>query len=139
RSRGRGRSRSRSRGRPALQHFNATSHAETRVLVALLVAASALGSLLAKFSDSPFGPLALSNELFVGQGPSADDIATLCGGPESSSSQCLQVRAEHILAGSPSVLVLLIPALLLLIVAEGLRRGRRIAWGAALVLEAGFA
>ena len=122
-----------------LRRFSGTSHAETRVLVALLVAATALGSLLAWLSNSTSGPLALYNELFVGQGPSANDIATTCAGAATASSECLQIRAEDLLAGSPAVLVLFVPVLLLLVVAEGLRRGRRIAWGAALVLEAGFA
>ncbi|MBS2535588.1 rhomboid family intramembrane serine protease [Catenulispora sp. NF23] len=122
-----------------LRHVNITSHAETRVLVALFVAATALGSLLAWLSNSTSGPLALYNELFVGQGPSASDIATTCAGAAATSSECLENRAEDLLAGSPAALVLFVPALLLLIVAEGLRRGRRIAWGAALVLEAGFA
>ncbi|MDI2127218.1 rhomboid family intramembrane serine protease [Yinghuangia seranimata] len=113
------------------------SHAETRVLVALLVASSAFGPAIARITK-PFGPLSLYADLFVGEGPSREDIATACEGVSPTSSDCVAVRVEDFVANSPSVVLLYVVSILLVVVAGGLRRGRRMAWWSAVVLEIGI-
>ncbi|GAA1964322.1 rhomboid family intramembrane serine protease [Catenulispora subtropica] len=112
------------------------SHAENRLLVAIAVGASALGPLIAFLTKAPYGPLSLYSDLFVGTGTGIEDVRNTCAGAADMSGGCLQARSEHLLAGGPAVLMLFVPAILLLIVAEGLRRGRRFALVAAIVVEA---
>ena len=126
-------------GRRRPRHERVVSHAESRVLVAITVGASALGPLIAFLTRAPYGPFSLYSDLFVGTGPGADDLRSSCASAADMSEGCLQVRSESLLASSPSALMLFVPAILLLIVAEGLRRGRRLALLAALVIETGAA
>lgn len=125
--------------RPRRRRARVTSHAETRVLVAITVGASALGPLIAFLAQAPYGPLSLYSDLFVGTGPSIQDVNSSCDGSADWSGGCLELRSEHLLASSPAVLMLFVPAILLLIVAEGLRRGRRLALVSAVLIEAGAA
>ncbi|MCF2530924.1 bifunctional lysylphosphatidylglycerol flippase/synthetase MprF [Yinghuangia soli] len=113
------------------------SHSETRVLIALLVATSALGPAIARITE-PYGPLAIYADLFVGEGPDAFTIQESCEGVSRTASPCLEARVEHLLAGSPSVVLLYVVSILLVIVASGLRRGRRMAWWSAVLLEIGI-
>ncbi len=78
---------------------------EVRVLVGVLVAVPALGGILAALADSAHGPMSLSSLLFATQGR------------------------------WPGVPVQAGPALLLLLCAYGLRRGRRMAWWLAVVIN----
>lgn len=126
-------------GRRRSRRTRAASHAETRVLAAITVGASALGPLIAFLTQAPYGPLSLYSDLFVGTGPAIDDVNSSCDGAADLSGGCLELRSEHLLAGSPAVLMLFVPAILLLIVAEGLRRGRRFALVSAVLIEAGAA
>ncbi|MHA6765182.1 bifunctional lysylphosphatidylglycerol flippase/synthetase MprF [Streptacidiphilus sp. PAMC 29251] len=117
----------------------ASSHAETRVLVALFAATAALGPAVTWITDSQSGPLAIYRDLFIGNPPEPDEIARACAGAAANADQCRELHANHLLADSPSVLILLVPALILVAVAIGLWRGRRMAWWAALVFEAALA
>lgn len=112
------------------------SHTETRVLVALLIATSALGPLIAR-ATHPHGPLALYADLFVGEGPDAFMRSEACRGVAPTAEACLDVRVEHLLATSPSVVLLYVPSILLIVIASGLRRGRRMAWWSAVLVEVG--
>ncbi len=89
------------------------SRRETRVLVA----ATALGPILAAFTGSVEGPLSALADLYVG--PNA-----YVGTTDNRNVA--------------DILMSLVPALLVLVLAAGLRRGRRFAWWATLVFQLMF-
>ncbi len=97
------------------RHLTArSSRREVRVLVALVVAATALGPILVAFTggggiDAPFAAVAL---LYIGV-----DVAY--GNP----------------LGLADTIMALIPALLVLVIAAGLRRGRAFGWWAGVVMH----
>ncbi|MET8685703.1 DUF2156 domain-containing protein [Streptomyces sp. NPDC004732] len=101
------------------------SHAEGRVLVALVVAASAIGPLIATLYKDSLGPFNVL-DLYVSGGPSPQDIADAC--TEAGSSDCARVHAQDHFYGSPAMLMGIAIPLLLLVLAEGLRRGLRLSW-----------
>ena len=114
-----------------------SSHAETRVLVAVFALTSALGPFIAWITNNPYGPMAILVNLFIDEVPTQDDIRDYC---TSSSSDydpvsCRVSTAEHVLAGTPAILVLFVPVLVLGVIAYGLWRGRRMAWVSAIVCE----
>ena len=89
------------------------SRRETRVLVAVVVAATALGPILVAITGEVEGPLSALADLYVG--------------PE----RLLRHQPDRDLA---DILMSVMPALLVLVLAAGLRRGRRFAWWAAMVV-----
>jgi lysylphosphatidylglycerol synthetase-like protein (DUF2156 family) len=97
------------------RHLTArSSRRETRVLVALVVAATAVGPILVAFTggggvDAPFAAASL---LYIG-------LDVTYGNP----------------IGVADTIMALIPALLVLVIAAGLRRGRLFAWWAGIVLH----
>lgn len=97
------------------RHFTArSSRRETRILVALVVAATALGPVLVALTgggsiDAPFAAVGL---LYVG----------------------IDVESE-ISLGVANTIMALLPALLVLVIAAGLRRGRAFAWWAGIVMH----
>jgi phosphatidylglycerol lysyltransferase len=120
--------RARPRARPrASQH-------EVRVLVAMLVAVSALGAMLAALAASADGPMSLFSFLFATPAPDPHDLAAAC--PHAGlAAVCRGLREQQLYARWPGVLVQAAPALLLLLSADGLRRGRRLAWWLAVVIN----
>lgn len=90
-----------------------SSRRETRVLVALVVASTALGPLLIAFAEPPLGPLSVLADLYVAPGVIYDE-------------------GDRNLVETFDALV---PALLVLVLAAGLRRGRRFAWWATVALH----
>jgi lysylphosphatidylglycerol synthetase-like protein (DUF2156 family)/membrane associated rhomboid family serine protease len=94
-------------------HLHASRH-ETRVLVAVVVAATALGPILIAVTGEIEGPLSALADLYVG--PSAYGNA----GTDRDLAQ---------------ILLSVVPALIVLVLAAGLRRGRRFAWWATLVFH----
>lgn len=111
---------------------------ETRVLVALLLAASALGPVVVWLSPYANGPLSWFTDVVAVPQPDAETVAAWCADPEAWS-QCRTAQAQAAYDRLPALLMSVVPALLLLVLAEGLRRGRRFAWWAALVLNLGMA
>ncbi len=93
------------------------SRRETRVLVAVVVAATALGPILAAFTGSVEGPLSALADLYVG--PNA-----FVGTTDNRNVA--------------DIVMSLVPALLVLVLAAGLRRGRRFAWWATMVFQLAF-
>jgi len=121
---GRARSPARLRGSPP----------EARVLVGLLVAVPALGGMLAALAAHPGGPMSLLSFLFAAPGPDPHHLAAAC--PHTGLAVvCRGLRQQQLYAQWPGVLVQAAPALLLLLTAYGLRRGRRLAWWLAAVIN----
>ena len=94
-------------------HLHASRH-ETRVLVAVVVAATALGPMLVAVTGEIEGPLSALADLYVG--PSAY-------GDTGTGRDLAQV------------LLSVVPAVIVLVLAAGLRRGRRFAWWATLLFH----
>src|SRR6476659_437723 len=90
------------------------SRRETRVLVAVVVAATAIGPILVAITGEVEGPLSALADLYVGPNAYSD----------TSPNRDL---AE--------ILMSVMPALFVLVLAAGLRRGRRFAWWASMVFH----
>ncbi len=119
------------RGRPAPVP---PSREETRVLVALLLAASALGPVVVLLSPYANGPLSWFADVLAVPQPDAQTLATYCSDPELLDL-CRTLEAQAVYDRLPALLMSVMPALLLLVLAEGVRRGRRFSWWAALVVN----
>lgn len=107
---------------------------EARILTSVIVAATAVGPLLATITPNPTGPFAVLGYLVAGvHGSAPRAVRELCAeGPTSTACAIGRLNLH------PSIGVALmacLPALLLLLAAAGLRRGKRGAWVAALTLE----
>jgi phosphatidylglycerol lysyltransferase len=109
------------------------SRRESRALVALLVAATAVGPLVAALSRSPDGPWAVVSHLFVSSRPPRGVLRAVCG-PGGNAGDCRDLQDRLRLTGFGPALTSVLPVLLQLVLAEGLRRGRRAAWVGAVVL-----
>ncbi|MFC4604331.1 bifunctional lysylphosphatidylglycerol flippase/synthetase MprF [Rhodococcus kronopolitis] len=121
-------------GRSARGEHLAGSRREGRVLVALVVAAAAIGPALAALSPNAVGPLAVLRDLFRGAGVSPAEVREICAqsrGAEDCRRGLLALR----LGGVGPTVLMLMPSVLLLVLADGLRRGRRFAWWAAVVAQ----
>ncbi|MEY9876191.1 phosphatidylglycerol lysyltransferase [Streptacidiphilus sp. MAP12-33] len=112
-----------------------SSYAETRVLVALLAATSALGPGISWLTGSQGGPLAIYEELFIPSNLAAGEVADACAGAGAGTRACTSIRADYLLNNSVAVVTLFVPLLILAVVALGLARGRRMAWWAAIIFE----
>ena len=108
---------------------------EGRVLVAIVVAASALGPALAALSPTAVGPLSVLRYLFTSAPPDAATVQAICADPTTAVETCRHLQFRLRVTGiGPSILSVL-PALLLLVLSDGLRRGRRAAWAAAVAMH----
>lgn len=111
---------------------------EARVLAALVVAATALGPLLAAITPAPTGPFAVLGYLVAPvRGARPEVVAQICA--EAPASAGCTIGQLHVHPSVGVTVMACLPALLLLVFADGLRRGRRTAWAGALVLEAALA
>ncbi|GAB2844562.1 rhomboid family intramembrane serine protease [Lentzea nigeriaca] len=114
-----------------------SSFHETRVLVALLLAASALGPVVAMMSPYPNGPLAWFTDVVAVTQPSQDYVDEVCASDAVELCRTMLIQLSY--GRFPALVMSLLPALLLLVLAEGLRRGRRFAWWSALVCNVAYA
>ncbi len=114
-------------GRSQRPPDSAPSRIESRLLVAMSVAMSAIGPLVATASQTANGPLNVLQFLLVGEQPDPSDVDELCADP-TMALDCQHARVALRLAGLGPAFMSILPALLLLVMAEGLRRGRRFAW-----------
>ncbi len=126
------------RGRDDAGELSAPSRRESRVLVALVVAASAVGPLIAVLAETRVGPLSVLRFVFASPPPDAATVDQLCVDP-SAARECRELRARLRLSGVGPAVMSVMPVLLLLVAAEGLRRGRRAAWLAAVGLNLALA
>ncbi|ANF32269.1 hypothetical protein A0130_11830 [Leifsonia xyli] len=120
--------------RGPLRRLHRSSHGETRNLVAAIIAITAFGPLLALLPPGGFGPLSFVASLF--EQPSVDvaDVLSRCDASYSSNcrSELLMVSVQ----GPGPLLLSVLPLVLLLLAAIGLRRGRRFALLLAIIVNA---
>ncbi|MCM6761748.1 DUF2156 domain-containing protein [Rathayibacter sp. ZW T2_19] len=99
-----------------------SSHRESRGLLAVIVAVTALGPLVAVLSDSGYGPFSFLGRLlqnaFTGTGDLEDPCARL-------ARHCTH-HVQLSLAEPGAILLAFVPMVLLLVAAGGLRSGRRL-------------
>lgn len=115
-----------------------SSHHEIRVLMASVVAATAVGPAYALFSGSRFGPLAPVALLLNTGGSATGSVLDDCRALSLSSNCINDITLERISGAGPIVLSVL-PLATLLLVAYGLLRGRRFAVWLGVLMNAGFA
>jgi hypothetical protein len=116
----------------------APTRPETRVLLALVVAASALGPVLAAVTGNGSGPLSVLRYVVADPIPDPLTVRDICADP-SALHLCLELHTRLRLTGFGPAFMAVMPVVLLLVVAEGLRRGRRAAWLTAVLLHLGLA
>lgn len=119
-------------GRSARGPRIAGTRREGRMLVAIVVAASAIGPVLAALSSDAIGPLAVLRDLVRGVPWTAPEVRELCE-QSATDPDCRRGLLELRLSGVGPTLLSLVPSLFLLVLSDGLRRGRRFAWWGAVV------
>lgn len=120
---------------PSLPGRLVTTRREARVLVGLVVAASAVGPVISALSAQAVGPLAVLRYLSTAvETTDPQTLAQWCADPGQAAA-CAAARLQ-LRAGPAGFFLATLPQVLLLVFSDGLRRGRRFAWGGALVLQA---
>lgn len=107
---------------------------EGRVLVAIVVAATSIGTMLAALSPHAVGPLSVLRDLFRGVPWTTAEVREICA-ESASSLDCRRGELDLRLSGLGPTLLSLMPSVFLLVLCDGLRRGRRFAWIASLVAQ----
>ncbi len=121
-------------GRSARGPRLAGTQREGRVLVALVVAASALGPLLAALSPNAVGPFAVLREVIRGVPYTPGEVREICA-DSPGDAECRTGLLELRLGGVGPTILSLMPSIFLLCLADGLRRGRAAAWYATVVAQ----
>jgi lysylphosphatidylglycerol synthetase-like protein (DUF2156 family) len=109
--------------------WHRSSTRETRTLLALLVAVVGSGPLVALLSGGGRGPLSLVVDAYTQYD---DELLAQCG--RISASVCDEQVALLMTRGAGPALLAVVPLVLLLVAAWGLRQGRRSAWIVAVVV-----
>ena len=112
-----------------------SSRHETRVLVAVTLVATAVGPVLAVASPTAVGPLAVLRYLFTSPEATPAQIRALCLNP-GTADVCSDLHRQLRVDGVGPALLSALPAVLVLVLAVGLRRGRRFAYLAAVAVHA---
>lgn len=108
---------------------------ESRVLVATLFLCVGFGPVITALNPSSQGPFAGVAKLMWQPSVAAHLVAARCADPASAvCAQAMAVNRQH---GVGPFLLNAVPLLLVLVMSLGLVRGRRLAWGGALVLTLG--
>ncbi|GAA4479088.1 DUF2156 domain-containing protein [Microbacterium panaciterrae] len=120
-----------SRGR-ARAAWHRSSYRETRTLIAAMVAVTGLGPLIVLITGVGTGPLA---PVVAGlRGVDISGIIDNCS--DTVSDRCVTTFSTAVATGTGVVLMSLVPLLLSLVAAWGLRSGRRAAWFLAMGVNA---
>jgi len=98
---------------------------ERRALLSMMVAVFAAGPAVAAVAQAPAGPLALLRDMIVNPLPTTGQLRANCRA--AADLDCAHVMHSAGLSGAGGVALSMIPLLLLLVCAEGLRRGNRLA------------
>ncbi|WAP51930.1 DUF2156 domain-containing protein [Arthrobacter sp. ATA002] len=104
------------------------------MLVGLLVTASAVGPVISALSTQAVGPLAVLRFLNTDiELINPQTVAALCSDP-AQTADC-SAASLRLRAGPAGFFLAMLPQVLLVVLADGLRRGRRFAWWGAVVLQ----
>ncbi|MET3946616.1 phosphatidylglycerol lysyltransferase [Arthrobacter sp. UYCu512] len=114
-----------------LQRHRSTGR-ETRNLLALTVAIFAVGPILTATVRAPTGPLALLRDVVLNPLPTLNQLEQYCGGTIDVS--CLEAGRAGF-AGPLGLALAVVPVVLLLICADGMRHGRRLALRIAITVQ----
>ncbi|SFU14068.1 bifunctional lysylphosphatidylglycerol flippase/synthetase MprF [Arthrobacter sp. ov118] len=115
-------------------HRHRSTGRETRNLLALTVAIFAVGPILTAAVSSPTGPLALLRDVVLNPLPTLSQLEQNCGGTVDVS--CLEAGRAGF-AGPLGLALAVVPVVLLLICADGMRQGRRLALRIAIAVQLG--
>nr|WP_256991946.1 MULTISPECIES: DUF2156 domain-containing protein [unclassified Rhodococcus (in: high G+C Gram-positive bacteria)] len=121
-------------GRAPRRQPVAGTQREGRLLVALVVAASAIGPILAALSPNAIGPFAGLKDVFGGSEATVGDVRALCSAG-GDPRECREGLAAIRLSGFGPTMLAIMPTVFVLAVADGLRRGRRGAWWTAVAAQ----
>lgn len=113
-------------------HRHRSTGRETRNLLALTVAVFAVGPILTGIARAPTGPLALLRDVLLNPLPTLGQLAFSCGATVEAS--CLE-EGRAGFAGPVGLALAVVPVALLLICADGMRRGRRLALNIAIAIQ----
>lgn len=105
---------------------------EVRNLLSLTVAIFAVGPILTTVAKSPSGPLALLRDVVLNPLPTLNQLEVNCGGTVDAG--CLEL-GRHGYSGPLGLALAVVPMILLLICADGMRRGRRMAVRIAIAVQ----
>jgi lysylphosphatidylglycerol synthetase-like protein (DUF2156 family) len=115
-------------------HRHRSTGRETRNLLALTVAIFAVGPILTAVVSTPTGPLALLRDVVLNPLPTLSQLEANCGGTVDAS--CLEAGRAGF-AGPVGLALAVVPVILLLICADGMRQGRRLALRIAMIVQLG--
>ena len=111
-----------------------SSRHEGRVLIALLVAVSAIGPVVAGLVPHAAGPLSVLRFLFTNIQPvDPQTLQSLCADP-GQAKDCAAAQLQ-LRDGAGGIFMAILPSFLLLLLSDGLRRGRRFAWAATVLIQ----
>lgn len=113
--------------------FHSSTIRESRFLVGTVVGVFAVGPLLTQLTGTwEVGPLSVVSEIMLQASPDANEVREACG----NDTNCVTLQGIVGVQSFGATILTLIPVLLLLVCAEGLRRGRRLAYRLTLVIQA---
>ncbi|MDR7157839.1 lysylphosphatidylglycerol synthetase-like protein (DUF2156 family) [Arthrobacter sp. BE255] len=113
-------------------HRHRSTGRETRNLLALMVAIFAVGPIVTAVARTPTGPLALLRDVVLNPLPTLGQLEFNCGATVEAS--CLEAGRQGF-AGPLGLAVAVVPVILLLICADGMRRGRQAALRITLAIQ----
>ncbi len=113
-------------------HRHRSTGRETRNLLALTVAIFAVGPILTAMVSTPTGPLALLRDVVLNPLPTLSQLEQNCGG--TIDVTCLEAGRAGF-AGPLGLALAVVPVVLLLICADGMRHGRRLALRIAIIVQ----
>lgn len=113
-------------------HLHRSTGREVRNLLALTMAIFAVGPILTAAAKSPSGPLALLRDVVLNPLPTLSQLESNCGGTVDAA--CLELGRQGY-TGPFGLALAVVPVALLLICADGMRRGRRLALGLAIGVQ----
>jgi lysylphosphatidylglycerol synthetase-like protein (DUF2156 family) len=94
-----------------------------------------LGPLVASIMTTGSPPFSVMRYLLAAPPPDVHTVQQICAAQVAAVHRCTRLHVRLRLSGAGPAILSIIPALLVLVTAEGLRRGRRAAWIAALGLH----
>ncbi|MEV7604760.1 DUF2156 domain-containing protein [Paenarthrobacter sp. NPDC089322] len=113
-------------------HLHRSTGREVRNLLSLTMAIFAVGPILTAAAKSPSGPLALLRDVILNPLPTLSQLEESCGGTVDVA--CLDIGRQGY-TGPLGLALAVVPVVLLLICADGMRRGRRLALGIAIAVQ----